>query len=443
MIRRTWLLLLCLPVLLLAARAPAQAFCGFYVAKAGSDLFNQSSRVVMVRDGDRTVLTMENDYQGDPAEFAMVVPVPVILAREQIHVGDRAALDHLDAFTAPRLVEYFDGDPCGERELLELRSALDAASPRAVGQAASAKSLGVRIEAQYSVGEYEILILSAKESGGLETWLRTNGYRVPEGAAAVLRSYLRQGLYFFVAKVDLERQRELGFMRLRPLQMAYESPRFMLPIRLGMANAKGPQELFVFALTRGGRVEAANYRTTRLPSDVDVPVFVKEEFPRFYRDLFGHHVEQERMRTVVLEHAWDMAWCDPCAAAPLSANELRELGVFWVDPASANPASNVFVTRLHVRYDAAGFPDDLVLRETSDRTNFQGRYVLRHAWSGSAKCPAGGQYLTQLPVRWEAEARMLAGLTGWDLAEIRQRMGLDRNPAVTPRRSWWDDLWNR
>ena len=299
----------------------------------------------------------------------------------------------------------------------------------------------MRIEAKYSVGEYEILILSAKESGGLETWLRTNGYRVPEGAADVLRSYLRQGLYFFVAKVNLERQRELGFERLRPLQMAYESPRFMLPIRLGMVNADGPQELFVFALTRSGRVEPSNYRTTRLPSDVNVPVYVKDEFPDFYRDLFGHHVEQERMRTVVLEHAWDMAWCDPCAANPLTATELRGLGVFWVDPAAANVANDVFVTRLHVRYDAAGFPDDLVLRETGDRTTFQGRYVLRHAWQGSERCPAARTYRDSLRPRWEEEARALATLTGWDLADIRARMGIDGPVTSDEPRSWWRDLW--
>ena len=299
----------------------------------------------------------------------------------------------------------------------------------------------MRIEAKYSVGEYEILILSAKESGGLETWLRANGYRIPNGAADVLRSYLRQGLYFFVAKVNLERQRELGFERLRPLQMAYESPRFMLPIRLGMLNADGPQELFVFALTRSGRVEPSNYRTTRLPSDVNVPVYVKDEFPHFYRDLFGHHVEQERMRTVVLEHAWDLAWCDPCAADPLTSTELRGLGVFWVDPAAANVANDVFVTRLHVRYDAAGFPDDLVLRETGDRATFQGRYVLRHAWQGSERCPAARAYRDSLPPRWEEEARALASLTGWDLADIRARMGIDRPVASDQPRSWWRDLW--
>ena len=53
---------------------------------------------------------------------------------------------------------------------------------------------------------------------------------------------------FFVAKVNLKEQAKLGFSYLRPLQMAFESPKFMLPIRLGTVNADGPQELFVYAL---------------------------------------------------------------------------------------------------------------------------------------------------------------------------------------------------
>src|SRR5437867_11676584 len=88
------------------------AFCGFYVAKADTKLFNTSSQVVLVRDGDRTVMTMANDFKGDLKEFAVVIPVPTFLQREQIHVGDKALIDHLDAYSAPRLVEYFDEDPC-------------------------------------------------------------------------------------------------------------------------------------------------------------------------------------------------------------------------------------------------------------------------------------------------------------------------------------------
>src|SRR5882757_5935739 len=87
-------------------------FCGFYVARADTKLFNKASQVVLVRDGDRTVMTMVSDFSGDLKEFAVVIPVPTFLRREQIHVGDKSLVDHLDAYSAPRLVEYFDGDPC-------------------------------------------------------------------------------------------------------------------------------------------------------------------------------------------------------------------------------------------------------------------------------------------------------------------------------------------
>ena len=100
----------------------------------------------------------------------------------------------------------------------------------------------------------------------------------------------------------------------------------MLPIRLGMVNANGPQDLFLYALTRQGRVETTNYRTVRLPSDMEVPLFVKAEFAHFYRAMFGQQVRQERMSAVFLEYAWNMDWCDPCAADPRSRDELRRPG---------------------------------------------------------------------------------------------------------------------
>jgi hypothetical protein len=455
-------------LLLLGGAGAAHGFCGFYVAKADTQLYNRASQVVLVRDGERTVMTMANDFQGEPKEFAMVVPVPVVLERGQIHVADKALIDHLDAYSAPRLVEYFDPDPC--------RLPMPAAAPRMMapteaaapmGAVDRARSLGVKIEARYTVGEYDILILSARQSDGLETWLRENGYRVPAGASRVLGSYIRQGLHFFVAKVNLEQQSKLGFAYLRPLQFAYESPRFMLPIRLGMVNAKGPQELFIYALTRGGRVETTNYRTVKLPSDYQVPLFVKDEFGTFYKAMFDHQEARERMRTVFVEYAWNMGSCDPCSADPLSPAELRKLGVFWLDggswggvsPAGRpgrggrrwNPGSggtDVFLTRLHLRYDAAHFPEDLAFQETGDDESFQGRYVLRHAWKGGGTCEAAARYRRELRLSWDEQARNLAELTGWSLDDIRRRMNLNAGsagtgsaPGETNGEPWWLRMW--
>jgi hypothetical protein len=411
------------------------------VARADTKLYNRASQVVLVRDPDRTVLTMSNDFQGDLKEFAVVVPVPTFLTREQIHVGEKKLIDHLDAYSSPRLVEYFDPDPCQKweaRDMAAPSSALKAAG-NAVGRA---QSLGVTVEARYTVGEYDIVILSAKQSTGLETWLTENRYRIPAGASSVLAAYIKQGMRFFVARVNLTEQAKLGFSYLRPIQVAYESPKFMLPIRLGMVNANGPQELFVYALTRQGRVETTNYRTVKLPSDMDVPLYVREEFAGFYRAMFSERVRQERMQTVFLEYAWDMNWCDPCAAAPLSREELRGLGVFWLEEgASASGASPVFLTRLHLRYDKAHFPEDLVFQETADRTNFQARYVLRHAFEGDVSCSAGGEYRRSLMQRREQEAKNLVSLTGWRISEVRRKMGLADSSADGQR--WYERLWNR
>ncbi len=432
---------------LLAAAGTVHAFCGFYVAKADTRLFNQASQVVMVRDGDRTVLTMANDFKGDPKEFAIVIPVPTVLQREQIHVAEKALLDHLDAYSAPRLVEYFDPDPCQEALYRQAVPAPRAAAESAVGKAEDrAKSLGVTIEAQYTVGEYDILILSAKQSTGLETWLVENGYRIPKGASGVLGSYLKQGMKFFVARVNLKEQSKLGFSYLRPIQVAYESPKFMLPIRLGMVNAAGAQELFVYALTRKGRVETTNYRTVRLPSDAEVPLFVKNDFGNFYKAMFTQQVKKQDMRAVFLEYAWDMAWCDPCAADPLSADELRQLGVFWIERRDSRPggmpgAQDVFLTRLHLRYDSAHFPEDLVFQETADRQNFQGRYILRHPWKGSASCTAAREYRQELARRQDREAQTLASLTGWDVNKIRGRMNLKASTEGPEDEPWWKAIW--
>src|SRR5439155_836730 len=261
-----------------------------------------------------------------------------------------------------------------------------AAAPQMMRKEAAerAKSLGVTIEAEYTVGEYDIVILSAKQSDGLESWLTENGYRIPKGASRALHPYVQQGMKFFVAKVNLKEQRATGLNYLRPLQFAFESPKFMLPIRLGMVNAHGSQDLLLYVITRGGRVETTNYRTVKLPTGMDVPEYVTDDFARFYQSMFDTQVTAERMRTVFTEYVWNMGWCDPCAAPPLSREELRALGVFWLGdnsrgmlqpgtpminqqilPIPAPGPMQVILTRLHVRYSAATFPE-------SDRVNHAG-----------------------------------------------------------------------
>lgn len=429
----------------------ARAFCGFYVGKADAQLFNQASQVAMVRDQDRTVLTMSNDFKGELTDFALVVPVPVVLKREQIHVGDRKLLERLDAYSAPRLVEYFDDDPCRPRPMPMVSMAMPKAAAGPSVTEERARALGVKVEAQYTVGEYDIVILSAKQSDGLETWLKESGYRIPPRASAALLPYIRQDMKFFVAKVNLKEQAKTGFNFLRPLQMAYESPKFMLPIRLGMTNADGKQDLIFYAMTRTGRVESTNYRTVNMPSGTELPEFVQKDFASFYKAAFEQAHKREDYRALLTEYVWDMGFCDPCAATPLAPEELRQLGVFWLDerggpqpgmPVRRPPGMGVDVvlTRLHVRYDGEHFPEDLMFQATGDRNQFQARYVIRHPFKGHVNCAAANEYQEQLRDRHRRESEELAHLTGWDIADINQKMGPDAPPA--PDDTWYKKLWH-
>jgi hypothetical protein len=424
------------PVLTLPV-AEVSAFCGFFVGKADASLFNQASQVILVRDGDHTVLTMLNDYKGDLTEFALVVPVPVVLKREQVKVVDKKIFERIDSYSSPRLAEYFDRDPCAPVPPRPVMSMAPRAGAPDTERRRGDAALGVKVEDSFSVGEYDIVILSATESDGLETWLRQNGYRIPERASRALRPYIMQNMKFFVAKVNLKEQVKTGFSSLRPLQFEFDSARFMLPMRLGMLNANGPQDLIVYALTRNGRVESTNYRTVKLPANVNLPPFLKQgsSFSDFYRAMFNQQAAREGMKAVFTEYFWDMSWCDPCAAEPLSEEELRMAGVRWIQPngsrrppQGARPmpggAQPVMLTRLHVRYTPETFPEDLAFQETSDRSNFQTRYVLQNPWKGSPDaCPAAAEYFRSLAQRQEREAQSLANLTGWDINDIRKRIG--------------------
>lgn len=132
----------------------------------------------------------------------------------------------------------------------------------------------------------------------------------------------------------------------------------------------------------------------------------------FHRDMFNQQVKKADMRAVFTEYAWDMNWCDPCAADPLSHEEPLSLGVFWLTetPPALVPgrgprpimppmggARDVFVTPLHMRHEAQDLPERPMLRENGD-------------------------------------------LTGWQLTDIDPKINL-RTAETSNYGKWWQKLW--
>jgi hypothetical protein len=308
----------------------ARAFCGFYVGGADKKLFNNATQVALMREGTRTVLSMQNNYEGPPENFAMVVPVPVVLQKENVKTLPREVFDTLDGLTAPRLVEYWEQDPCAPG--MQQPGTAMARSLGAVGFGmggggrGSAEEYKVTVEAHFEVGEYDIVILSAKDASGLEAWLKDQKYKIPEGAQPYLKPYVQAGSKFFVAKVNAEKVKfEKGMAKLSPLRFHYDSDTFSLPLRLGLVNAKDSQDLIVYVLGKGQRYEATNYANTTIPTNLDVTAKTKDEFPSFYAALFDDTVKKHP-KSVVTEYSWDAGTCDPCPGPMLTPGDIKTLG---------------------------------------------------------------------------------------------------------------------
>jgi hypothetical protein len=396
---------------LAAATQAAHAFCGFYVSGSGAKLSNEATQVVLMRQGTRTVLSMQNDYKGPLEDFALVVPVPVVLKQADVKTLPKVVFERIDALGAPRLVEYWEQDPCPAPVLDRRYRAADmpsAAAPETTAKAGAGRAPVVKIEAQFTVGEYNILILSATEAAGLETWLKQNRYKIPEGAEPLLRPYVEAGSKFFVAKVDPKKVQLVdNRAALSPLRFHYDTEEFTLPIRLGLANATGKQDLIVNILSADKRYEVANYKNVTIPTNFDVRPAVKTRFAEFYAALFDKTLEANP-RAVVTEYAWTampQLKCDPCPDQVPADADMMTLGGDIVGGTIAT--GNYVLTRLHARYGRGDMKDDLRFKESKPITGgrevwsgqgleygatqsaqnfFQARYAIRYWWTGPIRC---------------------------------------------------------
>ncbi len=403
------------------APAPAQAFCGFYINSDGGAMYNDATQVVLMRQGTRTVLSMQNAYKGPVEDFAMVVPVPTVLAETDVKILPADVFGRVDLMGSPRLVEYWEQDPCSTHGYGYGRGVgrgAGAAKPSSKSKK-DADDHGVTIEAEFEVGEYQILILSAKESTGLDTWLRESDYKIPDKAEALLRPYVEAGSKFFVAKVDPAKVTFAGKRAmLSPLRFHYDSEEFSLPIRLGLANSAGTQDLIVNIIANE-RYEVANYDNVTIPTNIEVKDAVRKRFGEFYAALFDRTLEKHP-GAVVTEYAWTASTCDPCPGPTLGPGDFATLGADVLDGAATTGKSKgggrggrfngggYVLTRLHARYGKKDMKDDLVFKSADpivggreflqdngkleegaredSINNFQARYAIRHRWTGKIKC---------------------------------------------------------
>ena len=312
------------------------------------------------------------------------------------------------------------------------------------------------VEARYTVGEYDIAILSATQSNGLETWLQAERLPHPGGreqGAAALRAaepqvLRRQGEPRGAGEDRLCLSAAAAVrVRIRALHAAGAA---------GHAQRQGP--------AGSGRLRADPQRPRRdhqlphrasCPPNVELPTYTRGEFAAFYKALFDTQSKREDYRVVWTEYFWDMAWCDPCAADPLSPDELSGAGVFWLDgddlrSACAGRSAEIAARRVGRATGACSracicatrretLPEDLCSRRR--RTGRTSRRATCCAIPGRATpTPARkpNAYFDEVAERQEREAQTLARLTGWDINAVLRPDEHRRGNADT---AWWERLW--
>ncbi len=251
--------------------------------------YSPASAVVILRDGRRTVLTIEAAYQGPATELSMVIPIPSAIDREAVRTVSGTLFRRLDGETAPRVRHVWP--PC-PMPAMPMRAASAEGAGAGFGGRTRTEAervqddYGVEIQDEWPVDEYDVTLLGAEQSNGLLAFLRERGLELPQVAETMLRGYIESGHRFALFHVDPTRAQRLGErMMLSPIQIEYESDELRVPVRLGTLNSPGEQELLLYVLSPEGRYEMANRTNLNAPTDLRMRRDARGAFAELYTSL--------------------------------------------------------------------------------------------------------------------------------------------------------------
>lgn len=356
----------------------AQAFCGTYLGPAGDAPDNGESVLVLSMVNGRTVLTMASDFEGDVQDFGLLVPVPAGFDAASVVVPDAAALDVLDVYSGPRVVGYtceqvWDGQVVRNESQYSAGGCAGTATTRPGTTATTttgttttslsdAELRDVIVKSRATVGSYELAVVAADDTEGLQGWLDANGLAMPAEVEPVIQDFMDRGTWFLAARVSAGTDAAW----LEPLQMVYDSELRAIPLRLGTTSSEGVQDLVLYTLATS-RVRVTNYEESVI-EDECMP-----DGSSFYEQAVDEALLSEdpaARATWAVEYAWGGGKCDPCTdQGPLDPDTLATLG--WREPFAP------FVTRIRMRYGPDQIDEDVLLQLTGDGRTSQLRYVDR------------------------------------------------------------------
>jgi hypothetical protein len=335
--------LACLP--LLSVLAPRTA-AGYLLVSKGGKAAADRMTVVAVREGDHTVISIQAQVRGPAGVVALIAPVhtPVGAPRS----SKPGVIAPLERVSGPRLVEYWEMDPC---ELHDLPATSDGTvSPSE--EVASGPQSASGAEPDDLAAE----ISPAASGAELLASLKRDGFAVPDKAEGILDGYLQAGMKIAVARVDTAKLPRSGDVVALPvLRVHARSPALTLPTRLFAAGSTR-RELSIYVLAPGDRFEAQGQPNLAVPTNLDVADGVRGKVAPFYRALVDRAFEKNP-GALLTEYAWRASSCELCSG-PLTAAELDSLGDSALPSATEGKRHEVIVDAASVSARPDG-PDEV------------------------------------------------------------------------------------
>jgi hypothetical protein len=210
------------------------------------DINEPTQKAILVYDSGREDLLLQVRYEGAVEDFGWLIPVPSL---PEVKKGSMQPFYELSQLTQRQF---------GSESKLP-----------ALASAGRGRPEPVKVVEIKTVGAYEVSVLSARDAGSLERWLKAHAYSIPEGGTSIIDYYVQRNWYFVAARIQLDRegplkmisgasprdpdakarerrtlQKELSSGELHPLLISFDTPKCVFPLKISAVAGKASEVPF-------------------------------------------------------------------------------------------------------------------------------------------------------------------------------------------------------
>jgi len=249
---------LCCSLAWLSVPADASA-CGGMFCDAGPQSMpvdQSGENILFILDGQEVEVHIQIQYQGDPEQFAWVIPLTAV---PEFSIGSELLFQNLLTGTVPTYGFDTTRDDC---PMLDSPLGMGGTTggdgggfDETGGEGVPFDDDGPQVVLRETVGAYEIVVLEGGTAAEVIEWLDTNGYQQDPEAQPIFEEYLAENHLFGAIKLT----GGAGVDQIHPIVLRYTSDEPCVPLRLTRIAAVEDMDVRTFFLGND-RMVPTNYR---------------------------------------------------------------------------------------------------------------------------------------------------------------------------------------